>query len=113
MLQWFSNNSVRGEGWDVSYSPMVGTDDQASFTSLAVYPNPASQVVNVSFTAAVPQQVSIEILSLKGETLFTDNLTYFKGPYLKTVDVSAFAKGIYMLRLKSDQGTTIQKILIQ
>ena len=113
MLQWFSNNSVRGEGWSVSYSPMVGTDDQASFNSLSIYPNPASQVVNVSFSIAEAQNVQVELLSLKGESLFTDNLAFFKGNYLKAIDVSAMVKGIYMLRLKSDQGTSVRKIVVQ
>jgi hypothetical protein len=113
MLQWFSNNTVRGVGWDVSYSPMVGTDDQVAFSNLLIYPNPASQLVNIEFTISEPQNVSIEILSLKGESLFNDNLSYFKGPYHKAFDVSAFTKGIYMLRLKSDQGTTIKKIVVQ
>ncbi|MEI7661859.1 MAG: C10 family peptidase [Bacteroidota bacterium] len=113
MLQWFTNNSVRGEGWDVSYSPMVGTDEQAAFNSLSVYPNPASELVNISFSIADQQNITIELLSLKGETLFTENLAYFKGRYLKSVDVSRFSKGIYMLRLKSDQGTTVKKIVVQ
>ncbi len=113
MLQWFTNNSVRGDGWEVSFSPMVGVDEQNSFNDLSVYPNPASQVVNISFAICEPQNVRVEILSLNGESLFTDNLAYFKGNYLKGVDVSAFAKGIYMLKLKSDQGTTVKKIVVQ
>ncbi len=113
MLQWFTNNSVRGEGWDVSFSPMVGTEDLTAFSELSVYPNPASQVVNVSFTISEPQNVKVEILSLKGETLFTDNQAFFKGPYLKAIDVSAYPKGIYMLQLKSDQGTAVKKIVVQ
>ncbi len=113
MLVWFTNNTVRGTGWDVSYSPMVGTDEQTSFNDLSIYPNPASQLLNISFTINDPQSIEIEILSLNGKVLYSDNLTHFKGAFLKSLDVSAFAKGIYMLRLKSDQETTVKKLVVQ
>jgi hypothetical protein len=113
MLIWTSNASVRGDGWEITYSPMVGTEEVAPFHELLVYPNPATQLVNVEFNMNEPQNVTIELLSLQGNILSKDALNYFKGQYANTIDVSAFAKGIYLLRLKSDKGTAVKKIVVQ
>jgi hypothetical protein len=113
MLIWTSNASVRGDGWEITYSPMVGTEEVAPFHELLVYPNPATQLVNVEFNMNEPQNVTVELLSLQGNILSKDALNYFKGQYANTIDVSAFAKGIYLLRLKSDKGTAVKKIVVQ
>ena len=113
MVMWTTNGSVRGSGWEISYSPMVGTGEINAFNDLSVYPNPASTVVNIGFTMTEPQNVEIELLSLQGATLHRDNLNYFKGQYFNTIDISSLAKGIYLLRLRSDKGTSVKKIVVQ
>ena len=113
MLIWSTNTSVRGAGWEISYSPMVGTEESGVFHNLNVYPNPASGLVNIGFDIAEPQNVKVELLSLRGETLYMDLLNYFKGSYVHTLDVSALSKGVYMLRLQSDKGTSVKKIVVQ
>ena len=113
MLMWTSNGSVRGPGWNISYSPMVGTEDVNTINNITVYPNPATQLINIGFSVTEPQNVKIELLSLQGTPLYQDNLTGIKGQYSKTIDVSLFARGIYMLRLNSDKGTSVKKIVIQ
>jgi hypothetical protein len=113
MLIWTSNGSVRATGWEISYSPMVGTEEAEVLSNLNVYPNPATQLLNISFRTMESQNVKVELLSLQGATLNEDNLRLFKGDYSKTIDVSGFASGIYLLRIKSDKGTSIKKVVIQ
>jgi hypothetical protein len=57
--------------------------------------------------------VKIEIISLKGETIYNQNLGSFKGIFDKQVDISSLAKGIYILRLISDLGTINEKIVLK
>jgi hypothetical protein len=110
---WSSNNRIRGEGWDASYSITVGTNDQKAFEDLSIFPNPTDGMLNIKFTMNEIQSVRIEILSLKGETIYSQNLGNFKGTFDKQVDLSSLAKGIYILRLISDRGTTNEKIVLK
>jgi hypothetical protein len=113
MVIWSSNNTIRGAGWDASYSITVGTNDQKAFEDLSVFPNPTDGMLNIKFTMNEIQSVRIEILSLKGETIYSQNLGNFKGTFDKQVDLSSLAKGIYILRLISDHGTTNEKIVLK
>jgi hypothetical protein len=113
MLIWSTNSSVRGTGWNASYSMTVGTEEKDNFTGLTVFPNPASEKVNISFTLTETQNVRIELVTLTGTLLHSETITSIKGGYSKSLDVSTLAKGIYMLKLTSDRGTSIRKIVIE
>jgi hypothetical protein len=110
---WTSDNTIRGVGWDASYSITVGTNDQKAFEDLSIFPNPTDGMLNIKFTMNEIQSVRIEILSLKGETIYSQDLGNFKGTFDKQVDLSSLAKGIYILRLISDRGTTNEKIVLK
>ncbi len=112
MLMWNTNKSIRNSGWDLSYTITVGTPEDEIFNNLSIFPNPATDKLNLAFSSDRIQQVTIEFITLKGETLFAETLPYFKGNYSKSLNVSDFSKGIYLLRLTSDKGRTIKKIVL-
>jgi hypothetical protein len=113
MLIWSTNSSVRGAGWGASYSMTVGTEENENFAALTVFPNPATDKVNISFTLAESQNLKVELVTLSGTRIFSENLTAFRGNYSKTLDVTAYARGIYLLKLISDKGSSVRKIAIQ
>jgi hypothetical protein len=59
------------------------------------------------------QSVRMEILSLNGEIVYNQDLGNVTGSVDKQIDLSSFAKGIYVLRLISDSGTTNNKIVLK
>jgi hypothetical protein len=113
MLMWQSNNAIRGAGWDINYSVMVGTDKPDPIMDLSVFPNPANDYVGLSFTIDAPQDIKTELMTITGEIIFSDNVPNFRGTYQKNLDVSALAKGLYLLRVTSGQGTLVRKIAVQ
>jgi hypothetical protein len=113
MVMFISNKSVRGQGWSLNYSITVGTDDSKTFENLSVYPNPCSGLLNVDFTMSNIQKVKIELISVQGSVMFTNETDNFKGKFHKQLDLSSLTKGIYMLRVTSDQGVTTKKIFLQ
>lgn len=113
MVKWTTNKDIRGEGWDANYTVTVGLNDQKAFEDLTIYPNPSEGNINLHFVMNDLQSVKVEILSLKGETVYTQNLGNFKGSYDEQLDLSSLAKGVYVFRLISDKGTTNSKIVLQ
>jgi hypothetical protein len=113
MVMWTTSKSIRGAGWNANYDIVLGTDNSKAFEDLAVFPNPSDGLLNIRFTMNETQSVRIDILSLKGETVYNQTLGSFKGSFDKQVDLSSLAKGIYVLRLTSDQGTTNAKIVLK
>ncbi len=113
MVLFISNKTVRGQGWNVSYSVTVGTDDSKAFENLALYPNPSNGILNIDFSLNDIQKVKIELTSIQGSVVYSENFGSFKGAFHKQIDLSSIAKGVYMLRMTSDKGITNKKIILQ
>ncbi len=64
-------------------------------SQLNVYPNPASETLNIEFSGS--EKLVIEILNITGSIIFsTQNIQVFY-----TVNISKFAPGAYVLKLRS------------
>ena len=113
MVWWSSNKTTRGSGWDATYDVILGTNNQKAFEDLSVFPNPTDGMISLRFTMNEVQSTRIEILSMKGEIVYNQNLGNFKGTFDKQLDLSSLSKGIYILRLIGDQGTSYEKIVLK
>ena len=113
MLVWQTNSTVRGNGWNGSYSITVGKEEERIFEQLNVYPNPVSNKLSVTFEITNPQNITIELHAMKGERIFSDLTSNFSGSFEKSFDVSNLAKGIYILRITGDQGISTRKIVVE
>ncbi|MCX6251995.1 MAG: C10 family peptidase [Bacteroidetes bacterium] len=108
-----TNGSIRNNGWHASYSiTSDGTDDNKGFNNLTIYPNPTNGLVNIEFTLNQSQTVKAELVSLTGETVYTESFGNVKGTFSKQMDFSSIAKGVYMLKLSSNKVITNKKIVI-
>jgi hypothetical protein len=100
LIYWTQPTSVRLEG---------GT----AIANLDVYPNPSRDVFNVTFTSEGVQDLKVRILNLTGEELVSDNLEHFIGEYTKQIDLSNNAKGIYLLKIDTNDGVINKKLILQ
>ena len=114
MVMWSTNSTIRGAGWNASYTTTTdGVNNIKALSDLSVYPNPTDGMLNIQFTMNQSQSVRMEILSLNGEIMYNQDLGSVTGSIDKQIDLSSFAKGIYILRLISDSGTTNNKIVLK
>lgn len=88
-----------GETW---YNTMSSEDFKTS--AIKIYPNPSQGQLNFM---NLPNKVEIRIFSLTGEELFRQ-----KDFDEKSLNLD-LPKGVYLLKMNSDQETTSQKIIIE
>lgn len=68
---------------------------------LSLYPNPASDVVNVEFVIERNEQISIEILDIRGRICITTVETGNAGINLIPLDVAGLNEGLYFVRISA------------
>jgi para-nitrobenzyl esterase len=92
--------------WDAvaNFSPCSSslTNNEFSESAILVFPNPSSTVVNIE-TETSDSLISFELCNLQGACLQKGNA--------HTIDVSAFSKGIYLLRVATTAGVKTYKII--
>jgi len=78
---------------------------------LDVYPNPASEKLNITF-AGNAEQSQLSIYDISGKEVFQKQVNNL-GVNQEVVDVSSLDKGIYILMLTTENSQSTQKIIIQ
>ena len=72
--------------------------------NISIYPNPTKDNLTIETNLNTPQK--LEISTLMGQTIYTYYI-YNKA----TINTSAFANGVYILKIYSDKETVVRKIV--
>lgn len=89
----------------------IATNDFAN--SISVYPNPANGFFNVSFANANSSNVSMQLFSVQGKLLQQEEIADLKAGAIVPVNVSGYAPGMYLLKIKTAEGNAVVKVQIQ
>ena len=87
--------------------------ENGSVANLDVYPNPSRDVFNVTFTSEEAQTMTVKVVNMIGEEIFTEELTEFVGQYTKVIDMNTQPKGVYFLEITTSTGGINKKIVLQ
>ena len=77
--------------------------------SLKVYPNPANDVLNVSFETSNAAEVSLS--NIVGTKVYTSNAAF--GSNKMAINTSGLSSGIYILNIATENGVVARKVTIK
>ena len=89
----------------------VGIKEAENAIGLNVYPNPASELVNISFTAT-GADYTIQMTDLQGRVVETRTMNNLNGEQLINIATDNLAKGSYLINILSNGSTTTKKVVI-
>ncbi|PIY32888.1 MAG: hypothetical protein COZ08_06220, partial [Bacteroidetes bacterium CG_4_10_14_3_um_filter_42_6] len=69
--------------------------------------------LKLSFDAEKADKLQIRLTNINGQVVFDEQPGSFTGNYSNTFDLSDQAKGVYLLSIISQKGTTVRKIVLQ
>ncbi|HYI78152.1 MAG TPA: T9SS type A sorting domain-containing protein [Chryseolinea sp.] len=93
----------------ISFEVTTGGQSDATSRRLEVYPIPASGVINITHEGKTEQSHMI-LLDLNGNVLLNRHLS--KQP-VEQLDVSAFRKGTYYLKVVSPEGVQVIRLVLE
>ena len=93
--------------------PTVRIEGNEYIAHLDVYPNPSSDVFNISFISENIQDLRVRILNIVGEEILVEDLQQFIGEYTKKISLNYNAKGIYFLEIETKEGIINKKLILQ
>nr|WP_297307119.1 S8/S53 family peptidase [uncultured Flavobacterium sp.] len=86
--------------------------DNKIFDKLSVYPNPATDVVNISADYASIENASVAIYDMLGKQVYLNN-SMFGFSNEGTIDVSSFSRGVYIVKISKDGKAESKKIILK
>lgn len=96
----------------VTFDPCTGVNEFSDKLRVSVYPNPATNVLNVALRGKTAQFEYV-LLNYQGQAVYSKSIGQFAGSEIEKINLSAFAKGIYYLRINSGSLVEIHKVVIQ
>lgn len=91
--------------WMFQQQPGLAVGDQDWKVISRVYPNPTSGRIRIESTDKVEKH--IEIYNITGRKLYSGKLT------TNYIDLGAFGKGVYFLRLSSNSRNETFRVVVQ
>ncbi len=89
----------------------ISTADELTPSSFAILPNPAGNVIQVVKSALKDENAVITIYDLTGQILSTTDWNLAAGINQKTIAVSSFPSGIYVIQVKTGEGMRSEKFV--
>lgn len=78
--------------------------------NLRVYPNPSSGVFNIEFDMEGVKDLYVRIISPTGQRIFEENAGRNASTYRKAIDLNAYARGIYILQIQTENGIVSRRL---
>lgn len=91
----------------------VSVEELANGDVMSVYPNPATDVINISIDAQMNREVLIRVMDLQGRVIENINTAVTPGMNTQTIDVNTFSAGVYVVDVNIDGVSTQAKVLVK
>ena len=107
IIQSGSSSSKINKGDSKTYTSKV--KDFNEIENILVYPNPTSTLLNIFLNNYRPMDNSIlEIYNIQGKLLYSKKRLLQNN----SIDMSKYAKGIYLFKISNDDRVGIQKVIL-
>lgn len=84
---------------------------QEIVTTFSVYPNPTSNLLNMTINSGSDQSATISVFDLSGKTVFTASQQLQTGEQVLTYDLTQLPAGIYLSEIKTVEGSQTMKFV--
>ncbi|MFN0217032.1 MAG: reprolysin-like metallopeptidase [Saprospiraceae bacterium] len=92
--------------------PLVGTQNiDFKRIEFSVFPNPASSSVWVAFGQALESEAQVSLFNTAGQLVRIENMA--PGQERMQIQLANLAKGIYVLRVETESGTGVRKLVVE
>ncbi len=91
----------------------TGINSASSISSVAVFPNPANDQLALQWTAKYADKGTVTISDITGRELYRTAINFSAGTGAKTIDLSSFTNGLYLISVRSASSSYTTKVQVQ
>lgn len=88
----------------------LGLEDK----DISIYPNPSSNgIFTISADNVSAKKIELRIMNVIGNEVLREVYSNLDGSFSKTVDLNNFAKGLYYVKLETDQFSVVRRVILK
>ena len=112
-VNFVADNWDQGDGFNFEYYAIAGVDDEHGVRDAQVYPNPAADYFNISFSLDESTSVDVKLMDAAGKVVSSKSLPSSVGYNQHRMDVSGLTSGFYFMEIATPKGRLIRKVMVQ
>lgn len=91
---------------------IVGINEDLQTAKVTYYPNPSSGLVNLKVSGLKMNQLDITVMDIRGQEVLIETHQNPSSFFNHQIDLSAVAKGVYFIRLSSESGSRVDRVVL-
>lgn len=96
----------------ITVTIILGLNQIQGIDGVRIYPNPANDVVTLEVSSLSGSDISVRLMDTKGSVLVQDIMQHVTGTETRDIPLDHLAAGVYFIRLISDQGTSMYRLVV-
>ncbi|WP_417612005.1 T9SS type A sorting domain-containing protein [Owenweeksia hongkongensis] len=98
---------------DITFWNTVGLEEERTVNVLSVYPNPASDFINVALQADMPNSVMVNIIDAAGRVVQSQNINTTQGISESRISTAHLSAGIYTVQLSGEGFVASSRVAVR
>lgn len=107
------NGCTNSDDAVITVDDCIGVLEPFVAAGMNVFPNPNNGSFTLSINDADYSEIQIELVTVEGRVIYSDKASDVKGVYVKQLDLTTQANGIYFLRVTANGQSYNQKVVKQ
>jgi hypothetical protein len=93
---------------------LLNNNEIQDIEQINIYPNPVyqNQKLSIDLKTTKDLALNIKLLNTMGEEVFSNNEKIYSGRNKLTLDISNFARGVYIIQMESEGKRSLEKLII-
>lgn len=91
---------------------LSGINENDALSLFSLYPNPANGSATIKLEATKPIKGALNIYTVYGRLVYSENIAFTTG-YIKIIDMSSVATGIYIVNLQGENINLNKKLIVE
>ncbi len=105
------NGCVGSDAISLEFVDCTGINELADNTDLRVYPNPSNGIYNIKINSGESSQVELIVVSTDGSIVYRKENLKLSSETMIKIDISSYAKGVYQLIIRNENGLINKKLI--
>jgi hypothetical protein len=107
----FETEFGRFEIYEFGIGEITSIDHSEKSIGVAVYPNPATDRLNIQVTGDVKDKLKLRLLNAMGTVLLTETFSLAESELITSMDIASFPPGVYILQVENGTFISNKKII--
>jgi hypothetical protein len=95
----------------VTFDACTGIVENNSSVNMSIYPNPTNGKVTLTISG-INENVKLSVITTNGQVIYADEFYAIYNGTIRQIDLSAFPKGIYFIKLANDNIVNVKKVVV-